>query len=152
SKVVDSRDSDIEGGGEEHRMADAEQACVAEQQIVAHGEHGQHHDAGHDAVVVGRQDELQREKQRQDAEMKDEGAGLRLHRVACPNRPCGRNTSTSATASVAMILARVGEKKTETMPSDRPMSSAATTVPRNEPRPPMMTTMKESSSGSPPIR
>lgn len=46
-----------------------------------------------------------------------------------------------------MILASVGEKKTETMPSERPISSAATTVPRSEPSPPMMTTMKESSSG-----
>ena len=57
-----------------------------------------------------------------------------------------------ATSSVAMILASVGEKNIEMMPSDMPISTAATTVPRSEPRPPMMTTMKESSSGSCPIR
>jgi hypothetical protein len=38
------------------------------------------------------------------------------------------------------------------MPSDRPISTAATTVPRSEPSPPMMTTMKDRSSGSSPIR
>jgi len=40
----------------------------------------------------------------------------------------------------------------EMMPSDRPISSAATTVPRSEPSPPMMTTTKDKSSGSRPIR
>ena len=48
------------------------------------------------------------------------GGGSGSHAViarAVPNRPCGRNTSTSATSSVAMIFASVGEKNTEMMPS-----------------------------------
>ena len=49
---------------------------------------------------------------------------------------------TKATPSVAMILANVGEKKTEIIPSLMPINSAATTVPGRLPSPPMMTTMK----------
>src|SRR5690606_18290810 len=131
----------------------------------------EHHDAGEDAVVIGRQGELQGEEQRDhggverhDTTRRGPSGGprapasrlyrrrdrLRLaaHRVAVPNRPVGRNTSTSATSSVAIILASVGWKKAETMPSERPISTAATSVPRNEPSPPMMTTMKDNSSGS----
>jgi hypothetical protein len=51
-----------------------------------------------------------------------------------------------------MILASVGEKNMETTPSDRPISRAATSVPRRLPSPPMMTTTKDSSSGSRPMR
>jgi hypothetical protein len=47
-----------------------------------------------------------------------------------PNRPCGRKTSTMATSSVARILASVGEKNMLITPSDRPITSAAITVPR----------------------
>src|SRR5690606_33646326 len=119
---------------------------IAEDEVVAHREHRQHQHPRDDAVVVGGQHELRGEQQRDDAEMDGERPQRRglAHRGVVPNRPCGRNTSTMATASVAMILASVGEKKTEMMPSDRPTSRAATTVPRSEPSPPMMTTMKES--------
>src|SRR5690606_22268203 len=100
-------------------------------------------------MIVG-QHEIQREQQRDDADM--QGKALAGHRVAVPNRPCGRKTSTSATTNVASILASVGEKNIEMMPSDRPISSAAINVPRSEPSPPMMTTMKDRSSGSRPIK
>jgi hypothetical protein len=49
-------------------------------------------------------------------------------------------------------LASVGEKNMEMIPSESPMRRAATTVPRSEPSPPMMTTMKERSRGSCPMR
>ena len=60
--MIDGQSGAVEPGGEEHRVAEAEQAGVAEQQIVAHGEDGQHHDAGEHAVMVVRQDEVQRER------------------------------------------------------------------------------------------
>ena len=47
-----------------------------------------------------------------------------------------------------MILESVPEKKTEIIPSESPITKAAITVPRRLPSPPMMTVMKESSSGS----
>ena len=69
---------------------------------------------------------------------------------ASPKSPCGRNTSTSATSTVAMIFARVAEKNTDTTPSVSPIRIAATTVPRRRlPSPPMMTTtMNDRRSGS----
>ena len=51
-----------------------------------------------------------------------------------------------------MILARVGEKKTEMIPSLIPIRTAAMTVPGKLPRPPMITTIKAKSKGSPPMR
>ncbi len=51
-----------------------------------------------------------------------------------------------------MILERVGENRTEIMPSPMPIIAAAAKVPRRLPSPPTITTMKESSSGSAPIR
>ena len=43
----------VEPGGEEHGVAEAEQAGIAEQEVVADGEDRQHHDAGEVAVVIG---------------------------------------------------------------------------------------------------
>src|SRR5690606_14886739 len=139
----------------EHGMAEAEQPCIAKEHVVGHGEYGQDHDARHQAVMIGRQHEMEREQRKNDCcveQIDPQRRNFPRHRAVAPNRPCGRNTSTSATASVATILASVGEKNIEIMPSDRPISIAATTVPRSEPRPPMMTTMKDRSSGSCPIR
>ena len=53
----------VEAGREEHRVAEAEQAGIAEQEVVAHGEDRQHHDARQHPVVVFGQHELQREQQ-----------------------------------------------------------------------------------------
>ncbi len=65
--MVDGKTGAVEAGGEEHGVAEAEQAGIAEQKIVAHGEDGEHHDAGEHAVVIGRQHELEREEQRDHA-------------------------------------------------------------------------------------
>src|SRR5262245_44108928 len=111
-------------------MAEAQQPRVAEQQIVAHGENGKHHHPGHDAMVICRQHELQQEQSRYHRRMERVDAGRRagpVHRGAVPKRPRGRKTRTMATSRVAIILASVGEKKTEMMPSERPISTAATT-------------------------
>src|SRR6056297_655664 len=133
---------------EEQRVAEAEQAGIAKEDVVSHGEAGQHHDPCEIAVVIGGQHEMQRQQHRQQAQMQRQ----RPHAARFPNRPCGRNTRTSATSSVAMILASVGEKKTEMIPSLSAISTAASTVPGRLPNPPMMTTMNDSKSGSAPIR
>src|SRR6185436_9902492 len=136
-----------------------------EQDVVADGVDGQHHHPGEAEDGIVAQDQLGHQQRGQRAHVEDHrrvdepGIGPResgqaeeLHRGASPNRPCGRTTSTSATRRVARILASVGEKNTEMTPSLKPTIAAATTVPRMLPSPPMMTTMKESSSGSCPIR
>jgi len=51
-----------------------------------------------------------------------------------------------------MILDKVGLRNTEMIPSDMPINKAATIVPRTDPSPPIITTIKLSRSGSPPIR
>ena len=43
-------------------MSKAEKAGVAEQDVVADGIAGQHHDPGEAAMVIGGQDELQHEQ------------------------------------------------------------------------------------------
>src|SRR5687767_15994280 len=100
-------------------MAEAEQSRIAEQQIVSGGVGGQHEDAREVAMVIIGQHELQREQAGEHRQMQQQSAPRAgMHQaLALPNRPAGRNTSTSATNKVAMILARVGEKKTEITPS-----------------------------------
>src|SRR5262249_39284480 len=135
-------------------MAETQEAGIADEQVIADGIRGQHHDAGKIGVVIGRQHELRGEQQREHRQMQRHRPPRRpgCHRLLPPNSPAGRITSTRATSSVAMILARVAEKKTEITPSPSPITKAATSVPRRLPRPPMMTTMKESRSGSRPMR
>ena len=60
-----------------------------------------------------------------------EGERPAAHAGRRAKSPCGRKTSTSATRRVARIFASVGEKKTETMPSESPIRSAASSVPRS---------------------
>src|SRR5690606_15274657 len=138
-QMVDRQCRAIEAGGEEHGMAKAQEARIAESDVVAHGEDGQHHHAGKDPVMIIGQHKVEAGKPGHESRMQPyRPVFTTLHRAAIPagpNRPCGRNTSTSATSSVASIFARVGEKNMEMMPSDRPMSSAATIVPRSEPSP-----------------
>src|SRR5262249_62373697 len=115
---------------------------------------GEHHDTGEVGVVIGRQHELQQEQDGECAAMQGQRAVPRSlhHRTFPANRPSGRNTSTSATSSVARIFDRFGEKKTEMTPALKPITKAAVMAPRRLPSPPMMTTMKDSSRGSRPIR
>src|SRR6056297_50862 len=103
-------------------------------------------------MVIGRQDEMQREKHGDKAQMQRPDTCRHGHEARAPKSPCGRKTRTSPTSSVARILASVGEKKTEIIPSDSPIRIAATTVPGRLPRPPMITTMKLSKRGSAPMR
>ena len=63
AEMHDRQPGAIEAGGEEHGVAEAEQAGIAEQEIVAHGEHGKHHDTRQHAVMIIRQQEVQREQQ-----------------------------------------------------------------------------------------
>src|SRR5688572_27377428 len=142
----------IEPGREEHRVAEAEQAGIADQDVVADAVGRQHHDAGEVGVMIGRQHELQQEEHRDGAAMERERAMPVHQRAFPPNRPSGRKISTSATSRVARIFDRLGEKNTEITPSLMPITNAAITAPRRLPRPPMMTTMKDSSSGPSPIR
>src|SRR6185369_16474240 len=144
----------IDAGRKEHGMAEAQEARITEEQIVAGSEDRKHNDTTErkELVVVDR--ELQAEYEENDRDMEKRRANSHpgSHRAIAPKSPCGLKTSTRATMSVASILARVGEKNTETMPSLSPMTSAAARVPCKLPSPPMMTTMKESSSASWPIR
>src|SRR5262249_27537458 len=146
AKVLDRQPGAVESGGKEHRMAQTQESGIADEHVVADGIAGEHHDASKIGVVIGRQHELRGEQQGDHGEMQKHRTPrlCRSHRPLAPKRPAGRNTSTSATSNVAMILPNVAEKKTEITPSPRPIRKAATSVPRRLPRPPMMTTMKES--------
>jgi hypothetical protein len=60
-------------GGEVEGVTETEQARVAEGDVVAHGEDGQHHDAGDVSVVVGGQQPVEREEEREDGEVERPG-------------------------------------------------------------------------------
>ena len=72
SEMKDGEAGAVESGGEEHGVAEAEQAGIAEQEVVAHGEDRQHHDAGEHAVMVGRQHEIQPEEKRDHRDVQDD--------------------------------------------------------------------------------
>ena len=74
------------------------------------------------------------------------------HTLAVPNNPFGLINKTNTTNKVANIFAKVGEKKTEIIPSLMPIRTAAATVPHRLPKPPIITTIKANSKGSPPIK
>src|SRR5262249_21260931 len=118
------------------------------------GVRGQHHDAGEQAVVKRRDDELRRREPGHDrcVDRQDRTRSLAGHAEAPPNSPPGLNTRTNATRRVETIRARAGEKNIETSPSLSPRRNAAASVPRRLPSPPTMTTVKDASSASRPIR
>ena len=132
ARLGDEEAGGVEAGGEEEGVAEGEQAGVAEGEVVAHGEDREHHDPGEVGRVVGRQHEGRERERGEDGE------------VQAPRPSCGAPPSRRAPSEEALRaededegdeegredLGSVGEKKTETMPSERPMRRAATTVPR----------------------
>ena len=89
AEMIDGEPCAIESGGEEHGVTEAEQADIAEKQIVAHGQDGQRHDAGKQPLMIVRQDEVQHEQKRDDADMQRIGFCRRSipHRAVVPNSP-----------------------------------------------------------------
>ena len=125
AEMISGEAGAVEPGGEEHRVAEAEEAGIAEEEVVADGEGGEHHDAGEDQVVIVRAARTAGAKSTAISAMWSERrlAGSRLIAPALRTGRPGLTTSTSATSSVARILASVGEKNTEMMPSLMPITS-----------------------------
>src|SRR5205085_5192257 len=136
--ILEQVSRDIGGGAEEGRLAEGEEAGIAEQQVQAQAEDREDPDFACDRRA---------HDERQHADGSEDENG-RSHRM--PNMPCGRTSRTSAmTAKITAVEASVQYAATTAcaMPIKRPAAIA----PSRLPKPPSATTTKAIPSMSTPM-
>src|SRR5262249_53882648 len=127
-----------------HCVAEGQQAGVAEQQIESEQRNGIAEEWDHQADVVSRYDEgQQRERHRPHQRNRKRTP----HASALPNRPAGQKIRTPITMTYIAMPSN-SEKKTIERARISPTIAALMSAPRIEPRPPITTTAKASTTNS----
>src|SRR5262249_3336589 len=134
----------IGANAEKHCMTEGQQTGVAKQQIESEQRDGIAEERDHQADVVGRHDEGQQRKHHRAHECNRKRAP---HASALPNRPAGRKIRTPIQRTKVALTTNPG-KKTSERARISPTTPAPISAPRKEPRPPITTTAKASTTNS----
>ena len=151
---------------EEHRVREADDAGVAEQQVEARRQDDEDDDLGGDVERLGAGEDERRQRQARRRSRPAASASQRLRGRSCESRRFSMRTASAVGhrdrgPAAATAAPRPSGRCSRTSPASargsrrswsiRPTSSAPTRQPSVEPRPPMMMTMKSSTLTWPPI-
>src|SRR5262245_16219285 len=142
------------------RMAEGNEAAIADQQVEGAGEHGEAERLHHEQWIEENwRDEQHADHQHESELLAPTGGGERGprnrcgdggHALARPNSPAGRTSRTSAMITKMTVFEASG-KNTLVSPSTMPSPKPVTIAPMIDPMPPITTTANTTMMSSAPI-